>query len=312
MKRYYSNIDYLKGILIIFVILGHVIQGEINKSLVRHMIYFFHMPLFIGISGYLFNIEELNKNFLKGIKKFVHRLILPWIGAVVLYTFLLNIKEVTSGNFLIILIIKTIKGLISPYYHLWYILGYLSWIIILFLLLKTKKSNVTNFIFAFIMSIFMYIVYFYSNVNSTILNIFLKDFQLHNFIFFYFGYWLKENIKNTSRDKLIISILGLFISSIITFYFKNKIFVILLFYIANIYLILISIKYSVTIKQITNNNIICKIGKYSLEIYLLHVIPILIGKYLMNIDNWKFNTVVFLLEILLIAIIIKIKKIMER
>lgn len=310
MKKYYSNLDYLKGILIIFVIVGHVIQGEINKNLIRHMIYFFHMPLFIGASGYLFNMKQLNKDFFKGVRKLIVHLIIPWSGTVVLYTLLLNYKEIINGN-LKIIVINIIKGLIYPYYHLWYILGYLSWIFILYIFLKITKSKIINFIIISIVSIIIYIAYFYSNRNSKILNIFLSDFRLYNLLFFYFGYWLKENIKNVTKKDFILSILGIFASSIITFYFKNKTLEILLFYIININLIVVSIRYSVTAKQISNN-VICKIGKNSLEIYLLHIIPILVGKYVMNLYNWRFNIVVFLLEILLIIAILKIKNIMEK
>ncbi|MBR4829239.1 MAG: acyltransferase family protein [Muribaculaceae bacterium] len=51
------RLDSLKGLLIILVILGHVITDIGNKSLLNHgvmgIIYIFHMPLFILISGYL-------------------------------------------------------------------------------------------------------------------------------------------------------------------------------------------------------------------------------------------------------------------
>lgn len=310
MKKYYSNIDYLKGILIIFVIAGHVIQGEMDKTLIRHIIYYFHMPLFIGVSGYLFNMKQLNKDFILGIKKLIIHLIIPWGATVGLYTILLNYKELINGN-LKIIIFDIIKGLIYPYYHLWYILGYFSWIIILYILLKINKSKSVHFIFISIFSVLIYIIYFYTNRNSKLLNVFLSDFRLYNLIFFYFGYWLKENIINVSSKKLLLSLLGTLVSSLITFYLKNRILEILLFYVININLIVVSIRYSVTVRQISNN-IVCKIGKYSLEIYLLHIIPIFIGKYFINLYNWKFYVVVFLLEILLIITILKIKNIMER
>lgn len=52
-----NRIDSLKGLLIILVILGHVITSMDNVNVVNHavmgLIYVFHMPLFILISGYL-------------------------------------------------------------------------------------------------------------------------------------------------------------------------------------------------------------------------------------------------------------------
>lgn len=57
-----NRLDTLKGLLIILVILGHVIQtidpGNIVNHCVMGIIYMFHMPLFILISGYLTNSPE--------------------------------------------------------------------------------------------------------------------------------------------------------------------------------------------------------------------------------------------------------------
>ena len=52
-----NRLDTLKGLLIILVIMGHVITSLDNANRVNHavmgLIYIFHMPLFILISGYL-------------------------------------------------------------------------------------------------------------------------------------------------------------------------------------------------------------------------------------------------------------------
>ena len=51
------RIDSIKGFLIILVLLGHVITALDNVNFYNHavmgLIYVFHMPLFILISGYL-------------------------------------------------------------------------------------------------------------------------------------------------------------------------------------------------------------------------------------------------------------------
>lgn len=52
-----NSIDSLKGFLIILVIVGHVITSLDNVNMINHavmgLIYVFHMPLFILISGYV-------------------------------------------------------------------------------------------------------------------------------------------------------------------------------------------------------------------------------------------------------------------
>ena len=68
-KQYLSNIVYLRGIMILFVVLGHALTifvGDyaghkmINSSLgscLRAIIYSFHMPVFMAISGFLYYFE---------------------------------------------------------------------------------------------------------------------------------------------------------------------------------------------------------------------------------------------------------------
>ena len=52
-----TRLDSIKGLLIILVILGHLIIALDNYNFINHsvmgLIYIFHMPLFILISGYL-------------------------------------------------------------------------------------------------------------------------------------------------------------------------------------------------------------------------------------------------------------------
>jgi peptidoglycan/LPS O-acetylase OafA/YrhL len=52
-----DSIDILRGWLIVFVIIGHLVLGSVHDNVIRYSIYAFHMPLFIGLSGYLINPE---------------------------------------------------------------------------------------------------------------------------------------------------------------------------------------------------------------------------------------------------------------
>ena len=68
-KKRIQYIDIARGIAIILMIIGHVIEG-----LPRKIIYSFHMPLFIIVSGLLYkdrNAKDTIKNILK-------KLILPY------------------------------------------------------------------------------------------------------------------------------------------------------------------------------------------------------------------------------------------
>lgn len=51
--------DFLRGIAILAVVVGHSVASIANLTVVYNVIYFFHMPLLIYISAY---IEEKYRN----------------------------------------------------------------------------------------------------------------------------------------------------------------------------------------------------------------------------------------------------------
>ena len=68
IKKRNNSVDIIKGICIIFMMIGHVID---SSSFSRHIIYSFHMPVFFIVGGFFLNKINI-KNDLK-------RLILPYI-----------------------------------------------------------------------------------------------------------------------------------------------------------------------------------------------------------------------------------------
>lgn len=64
-KERIQYLDICKGVGIIFVVLGHIIQ----TNPIRTWIYSFHMPLFFFLSGYIFYFTKITelKNLLKKI-----------------------------------------------------------------------------------------------------------------------------------------------------------------------------------------------------------------------------------------------------
>lgn len=81
-KYYYPELDIVKGIAILLVILGHsfcTYPIDINSEfpLLGKIVRSFQMPLFFMASGFLFNVHGSFKDF---VKKKLWRLIVPWIG----------------------------------------------------------------------------------------------------------------------------------------------------------------------------------------------------------------------------------------
>ena len=150
-KKYNSSIDYFKGLLIFSVFLGHLIVGKMGTNFIRYFIYSFHMPLFIGISGYLFNYDSLNNSPKKSIRKLMRKIIVPYILANIIYSGLININFLFDLN-LYKFIFNFIKNIVYSSYHLWYIQGYLSYVIISYVLTKKFKTH-TIIIFSIILSL---------------------------------------------------------------------------------------------------------------------------------------------------------------
>lgn len=87
MEKRNEKIDFLKGVAIFLVVYGHIIQyciknkGDFFLNLVFKIIYSFHMPLFMIISGYLFyNTLQNNKQIKQLIYKKFKQLIVPAIS----------------------------------------------------------------------------------------------------------------------------------------------------------------------------------------------------------------------------------------
>ena len=60
-----KEIDFLKGVLILLVISFHLVWFEQLHPDIKQVVYSFHMPGFLLISGYLMNISKEPKDFLK-------------------------------------------------------------------------------------------------------------------------------------------------------------------------------------------------------------------------------------------------------
>ena len=60
-----KELDFLKGILILLVISFHLVYFEQLHPDIKQVVFTFHMPGFLLISGYLMNITKPAKDFLR-------------------------------------------------------------------------------------------------------------------------------------------------------------------------------------------------------------------------------------------------------
>lgn len=137
-----ASIDSLKGLLIIAVIIGHVALGSLERSWVRYLIYSFHMPLFIGISGYLFDFDRVVPSVATLFRKYGVRLLVPWGLATCGYVMILRLDP---------------TSLVIPYYHLWYVPAFIGCVAMTLLLKRVGASVSTVFIVAACISVLAYL-----------------------------------------------------------------------------------------------------------------------------------------------------------
>ncbi|WP_305370876.1 acyltransferase family protein [Photobacterium leiognathi] len=292
MKVRNDAFDAVKGFLIVLVVLGHVLLGSINENLNREIIYFFHMPLFLAITGFFISEKVIHLSLFNIIKKYWDRLIIPYLVAFVFYTFLIFYF---SGEFF------SFKYLVSkilyPYYHLWYIPAVILFVFYLKLLdFLYKKWEVIFYVL--LLLFFMISVFFesygQSDISEKLIYIIFGDKRFYYFFFyFYTGYFLSKNKINIPIDIVIVvfvvSVMGYGNTSLNILSGFGKV-------IANISIIYLVIKscsseFSIRYKS----TIFSIIGRLSLPIYLWHVAPLLVLKsfHLSNEIYYSISVIVF-------------------
>ncbi|MEG3085127.1 acyltransferase [Sphingomonas sp. PB2P12] len=111
-KRRNSGIDLFRGLLVLAVILGHFAELTQRQSFLTWVGAGLRMPLFIGLTGYLFNLERARAiPLLHLMRKYQRRLVLPWLVACIVY---LTITKQLD-------ILTPFSIFVQPPFHLWFV-----------------------------------------------------------------------------------------------------------------------------------------------------------------------------------------------
>jgi acyltransferase len=228
-----EDLDFLKGIGIVLVVLGHCFTTALETEyysirILKDFIYTFHMPLFFIVSGYLQGLRPYSINKLKKFSTHqIRKLFLPYIAwSFVLYIFYYFLNSVS-----IITIQENIR--LNPIYLIYDILAY-----------NIRTGNVLWFVYILcIISIVSYIFHNLVTRKSSnivflivvlllgiIANIYLRDelFVLKRFLVMwiyyevgaFIGIFIKDiNIKASTKVNIILLALYPFIFIL---YFKSN------------------------------------------------------------------------------------------
>ena len=319
--------DALKLFAIYMVILGHCIQHLLSTDYVDEtgyvMIYSFHMPLFMMLSGY-FASSGLKRNFLSGIVTKARQLLLPCISASVIMALLYYVAKGCNFSYRL-------------NFELLYAFWFLKTAFFCFLLARTAYSFGKFKIIAFLTTLFLtqipqinHIPYFTTNIDIMypcfVVGILLKT------------YW--DRIQANSKSIAIVT--GIIFAVMLLFWgkeFWQPTYAMLYklkageytegFYLTYIRLYKLAIGISGSIFFITlfhlcisatHNAIVkkaCTYGEYTMGIYILQtfVLETILAQYINfdNVNSWVFNLLIApLLSILILTLCTYLSKILDR
>jgi Fucose 4-O-acetylase and related acetyltransferases len=177
MKDRVVELDYLKCVLILLMVLFHLVYFSEKYPLIKQFVYTFHMPVFLILSGYLTNVNKDPKTFFRGILWFFIPYSLMEASYVVMAS-ILPIREHINELSVGILINKVFLSPIGPYWYLHTILVCEVMYYAIFMFKKIKP--ISNF---FILAVCLFLL----SQKSFNLLVFV------NAIYFLFGVWIRQS-----------------------------------------------------------------------------------------------------------------------
>ncbi len=197
-------IDILKGIGIISVVLGH--SGL--SDMLHDVLYWFHMPLFFFVSGYLYNKNKFD--YLKKIKSFM----IPYFSFYILITLI----RITAGSLTFQSVIDEhfwlyLKGgeYIKGYYGVfWFVTVLLATTIIYHLLQKYIKYS----LIIHILMVIFYILAYYNAILYKELEVYWDlNVVLIAIVYYHIGYLYKQHQEIIHKKIYIVFLFSIIIVS---------------------------------------------------------------------------------------------------
>lgn len=310
-------IDFIKGIAIILVVMGHVELYILSRhNIFITIISAIHVPAFIFLSGYLSYKKTaaiISQDIFRSFGNKFNRLIIPFFLISILYaiTFRINYFHLFENTYK---------------YGFWFTFTLFSLSVIY--ILSSIFSNRLNSIWkdiVFYISIYLILSsLFYSHfISDKVLGILSLQQIIFYFPTFIFGILMKKysfyfNYLNQHIVALITSFL-IFISCIIMYeFFKiDNLPILVISNLSGVYM-LVHIFKRLENTHLINNKFINYLGKRSLEIYLIHFFILTVLKnawsqysahddsqIMIVLYNLLFSAIVISISILVISIITK-------
>ena len=266
-------IDYLKAFTCFLVALGHLMQSFQSAGITDNLtlsqfvifyIYLFHMPLFMCISGYLYNkkSKKMSKNEYKRFElKKLMNLMIPYITFYLVYLGIniLFSKEVNTPRGMDELI-GILNNPMSPYWFLYALMSIFIVTTVLENVLNRNKLNV--FIFYSILKIIS--IFYVPQIY------FIKSIMMYG-IYFYLGCFIYDK-RILSKKISVLMIIIDFICAIVLFKY-SKILNIYIYNFFTVFMAILGIIILVEIfKSIQKSKVLDTFKEYTFQIFLMHTI----------------------------------------
>jgi fucose 4-O-acetylase-like acetyltransferase len=294
------SFDFLKGSLILLVIIGHVLPGSADSG-IRGAIYFFHMPLFLGVTGYFVRRKFLDGGLVNILKKYQWRMIMPYLLAFSAYS-LYALFTAWQGEGVSI---KTVLGLILyPYYHLWYIPAVIIFVIYTLIAYRNNTLLTLVLVLSSLLAIGWYCYADLLEAKYGMLK-FIGDKRFYYYYaFFLLGYLMADRSLSLSgwlTLPLVVLAGGL------SYYLADATLAdATAWFVFNVALLFLLVGWCKHINM-QSENLIVKMGQVSLPIYLWHVMPIIIMGMVFDANSPQFYIATVTLIALLIGVFIKLR-----
>lgn len=307
-NEYLKWVDIAKGIAIIAVVFGH--SGESNLI---HYIYWFHMPLFFIISGYLFEPIKTTKQLPSLVKKYSVRLLIPYFSFLIVITIIRYVFRFVDGTLDLQWVLnnigdlfiggREIGGLYGPF---WFIttlfFTYISFTAIQLFI----KKDLGRLILIGILYLIAHIVSWLS-ISYTFIVPLNLDVVLIAISYFAFGYYAKQILNNIPKSLFITSTLitgTLYISSLLGLFdfslsMKNLGYHnLLLDFIIPVTITIMIIGLAQRISNYKTSGILVYLGKISLPIMYLHVLPNRVLQPILGYNSFTYTLIGLVFSIL--------------
>ena len=200
----HSYINFLRGLAIFLMLWGHSLQYccgrqfDFFENTMFKLIYSFHMPLFMLISGYLFRFSEQKREMLELIEYKSKSLLYPILMGSILNLLLTACSALTK-----------VETLISS---LWFLWSVLACSIALALAMNLSKSHLINLLLIIIGFPF---VALFPNYKM----------NLYMYPYFVIGYLYARNKEKLNKANNVIGIISVVIFIIMQTFFEKKHFI---------------------------------------------------------------------------------------